>query len=106
MLQRRLAGVYLRLLREVVECLQRAALRFCDNVVHRPKVLFTTIQKVIAENALHSLKQIRQLLRRHIVDEFASVYLVSPHICAAVVAQEVPVVAVHLSLSPGQALIE
>lgn len=61
---------------------------------------------MVIENSLHRLQQVSQFLRRHVVDELAGVDLVEPHVRAVVVAQEMPVIAVYLTLSPGQALVE
>lgn len=68
--------------------------------------MLATIQQVIVENGLHRFQQVCQFLRRHVVDKLAGVDLVEPHILAVVVAKEMPVMAVHLTLSPGQALVK
>ncbi|VTM07818.1 Uncharacterised protein [Klebsiella pneumoniae] len=68
--------------------------------------MFAAFQQVIVENYLYRFEQVSQFLRRHVIDELASVYLVEAHILAAVMTKEMPVMAVNLTLSPGQALVE
>lgn len=61
---------------------------------------------MVIKNGLHCFQQVSQFLRRHVVDELSGVDLIEPHILAVVMTKDVPVMAVYLSLSSDQALVE